>query len=489
MKAVIVGGGVGGMISALLLRKEGFEVTVIEKNEKLGGRLSYVKRDGFKVDAGPTIVLLPEMLQSILDEAGVSREKYTLNKLDSLYTIHYSDGSAYTKYSDIEKQAEEIRKIFPEDENGFRRFMEDMDTRFNIGKPAFLEKSFTAKKSFWTRENMRTLAKLKAYQTVYQSLKSYFSSEKLRHAYSLQTLYIGGNPYESPALYSLVSFSEHKHGVFYLSGGYARLAEVLEETMQEEGIEILSSTEAESVELSGMKAAGVKVNGRLIEGDYVILNGDFPIATKLLPDKSLHNKRYKASSSCALIYFGLNKIYKDAPVHQFFLSENFALNMKQIFKSRQIPDDPSVYAFHPSVIDPSLAPEGKGVLYALVPVPSGNHLNWEQQEAFFDSVIDKLEEKGFPGLRDAVEWVEYKTPAQAEKEGLFEGGSFGIAPNLFQSGVFRPQVRPFGIPNVFAVGASIHPGGGIPIVMQGAKLMVQELQNDAFQTKGVKASG
>ncbi|MGX1194881.1 phytoene desaturase family protein [Metabacillus sp. SLBN-84] len=491
MKIAIAGGGIGGLISALMLRKKGYEVSLFEKRDRLGGRLAFTEEKGYRIDEGPTIVLLPEMLTSILNEAGISRDQYELININPLYKLHFKDGSSYTKYNSIERQIQEIKENFPGNEEGFVQFMKDMEIRFNLGRDQFLEKSFHDKRTFWTRNNLKTLMHLKAYKSVNNSLKAYFQDERIRQAYSLQTLYIGGNPLDSPALYSLISFSEHKHGIYYLKGGYASLVTVLENALLNSGVKVMKNATVERVVTDGVQAAALIVNGEEVKADAFVLNGDFPGASKMIPKESMPARNYTASSSCVLLYFGLDKVYRDSPVHQFFMGSNFQQHMKEIFETKEVPSDPSIYAFHPSVIDSSLAPEGHGVLYALVPVPSGSSINWGEQEGFVEKIIDQLEERGFPGLRKSIQWKKVRTPDDKEMEGLFQGGSFGIAPTLFQSGVFRPQVKPSKLTNVYAAGASIHPGGGVPIVMQGAKLMVSAILSDHQnkEREGVSLSG
>lgn len=190
-----------------------------------------------------------------------------------------------------------------------------------------------------------------------------------------------------------------------------------------------------------------------------------------------------------MVYLGLNKMYHDAPVHQFFMGEHFDQHMKEVFQTKTIPQDPSFYTFNPSIIDRSLAPEGCSVLYMLIPVPSGDHINWEEETDFVEKMVDRLEKRGFPRLRESIVWKKIRTPNDSLREGLFEGGGFGLAPNLFQSGVFRPQVKAADTDNLYAVGASIHPGGGVPIVMQSAKLMASVLLKDLNDRKEVKLSG
>ncbi|WP_281975127.1 phytoene desaturase family protein [Halobacillus litoralis] len=475
----IVGGGIGGLVTALLLSKEeGREITIFEKNDHLGGRLTYERHGDFKIDQGPTIVLLPDMLLDILEEGGMAKESIPLIPCDPLYDVHFHDGTSFTKYADVEKQKAELKNRFPGNEIHFDRFLRDMKVRFLRGKAQFLERSFVDKRTFFSRKNLRTLIKLKAYQNVKKMMRSYFDDERLVEAYTLQTLYIGGHPEQSPAMYSLVSYSEHEHGIWYMKGGYAHLVEILETELKRRGVTVRMGSAVEKVVTAGEKATSLLVEGEEYSCDEVVLNGDFPIMDRLLPAEQRLNRKYTPSSGCLLLYLGLDKNYDHHSIHQFFMSADFDKHMKQIFTEKRLPDDPSFYTFHPSLIDDSLAPEGKGVLYTLIPVPVGEEVNWENKDALIDKVLDQLEKQGFPNLRDHMEWMHVRTPEEAEREGLYAGGSFGIAPTLFQSGVFRPQLQPYPLTNVYAVGASVHPGGGVPIVMQGAKLLADRLQKE-----------
>ncbi|WP_223700734.1 phytoene desaturase family protein [Sutcliffiella deserti] len=477
----IAGAGIGGMITALLLKKNGLDVTVYEKNNQAGGRLAFLEREGYRVDKGPTIVLLPDMLTEILDEAGVPKESWNLLGLDTLYSLHFKDGTVYTKYKNIEKQKKEIEAVFPGEGKGFQRYMNDMKESFDLGKVAFLEKSFTRKRDFWTLKNTASLIKLKAYQSTKKLASSYFTNPKLQEAYSLQTLYIGGNPLSAPAMYSLIPYSEHAHGIHYVKGGYATLVEVLLKEMNEKGIKVFFNSKVEGMSKEKDKITAITVNGEEKKVDGLVWNGDFPSIAKITKEK----KKYIPSSGCVLLYFGVNHQYQ-SNVHQFFMSEDFNMHMKEVFRDKKIPTDPSFYTFNPTKIDPTLAPPGKSVLYVLVPVPSGGNIDWSKEKVFIDKMIKQIEKRAFPELRGKIEWMEVRTPNDAEAEGLFQGGSFGIAPKLLQSGVFRPQAKPSSLKNVYATGASVHPGGGIPIVMQSAKLAANQLLKDFNEPSKVK---
>lgn len=474
MNIGIVGGGIGGMMSALMLARKGHEVTIHEKEKSLGGRLAFVERDGYKIDKGPTIVLLPEMIYEFLDKAGIGREEVEMIRCDPLYRMIYPDGSTFTKTSDISKQLDEIKAMFPGEEEGFINYLSDMRTRFEKGKKAFLEKAFINKKDFFTFENIKLLLELKAHQTVRSQASHYFKSKRLQDAFSLQTLYIGGNPSGSPALYSLVPFSEYEHGIWYIKGGYASLIPLLEKHLRKEGIEVKYESSVEELMINEKDCKGIRSSDGEFYYDKVIFNGDFPMIHNLINTKKM--PKYKPSSGCLLLYLGLDRIYNEVDIHQFFMSDDFRIHMNDVFKHGSVSKEPAIYTFHPSKIDDTLAPEGKSVLYALVPVPSGKDLNWKDKEKVAEGIIEVLENRGFKDLKEAIQWMEIRTPVDAEVDGLFEGGSFGIAPTLTQSGAFRPQVKPLEYNNLYAVGASVHPGGGIPIVMQGADLLVKEIE-------------
>lgn len=481
MTVGIIGGGVGGLMTALFLSHQGMDVTVYEKSSKLGGRLAFVRNGDYRIDEGPTIVLLPEMFLDLLQKAGVDTSVLRLLRCDPLYSMHFTDGSTYTKYAHALEQQREIERLFPNDATGFQQFLTEGKQRFDIGMDAFLSKSFSQTRDFWTFTNIRKLLQLKPYQSVAQLMKGYFSDERLQQAYALQSLYIGGNPYQVPAMYSLVSFSEHEHGVYYLQGGYASLIPVLEKTLRERGVTIHLSTPVEKILSHEGRATAIVANGQQHNHEAVVFNGEMPFLPDLVPE--VPRRKFTPSSSCYLLYFGLNKTYTEQPIHNYLMGPDFKGHMNAVFQSKQLPKDPSIYIFNPSVVDTSLAPQGHSVLYVLVPVPAGSDIEWDDVDDWREEIIGRLEANGYPGLRDHTEWMEIRTPETAKREGYFQGGNFGIAPVLGQSGVFRPQAKPTKIRNLYATGASTHPGGGIPIVMQGAYLTAEAIVND-FPIKG-----
>lgn len=476
MKTAIIGSGVGGLLTALYLSKDGDDVTIFEKEEELGGRLSFVKEGNYRIDKGPTIVLLPEMIKEILTEVGIDHKELDLVRCDPLYKLQYPNGRSFSKWSDISKQVEEIKEKFPGEEDSFLNYLKDMEYRFHEGKKKFLDRSFVRKKDFWNKDTLQTLWKLKAYQTVKKQAKQYFYNPILQEAFSFQTLYIGGAPFRSPALYSLVPFSEHFHGVWYVRGGYASFVSLLEKELKKRNVTIKKNCDVEEIKVAGNQCTAVSVNGELFHFDQFVFNGELPNLKKLVPKVKMKNQ-FVPSSGTLLIYLGLDKIYQNDAIHQFFMSNNLDKHMRDVFIDKKLPKEPAIYTFHPSIIDDSLAPKGHGVLYMLIPVPATLEIEWDNIGEYVDQIIAEIEERGFPDLRKHVVWKKIRTPKDASDDGLYQGGSFGIAPTLTQSGVFRPQLKPSKYENLYAVGASIHPGGGVPIVMQGAKLLADHLES------------
>jgi phytoene desaturase len=475
VKTLIVGAGIGGMVTALYERMAGHEVLMFESKSRLGGRLAYHERGEYRVDEGPTVVLLPDMIKDILEELGLS-ERVEFIQIDPLYPLHYPDGSKFLKWSNKEKQKKEIEKFFPGESGGFDKYMNDMRERYNDGKASFLDHAFLQRREFWTMGNIKTLMKLKAYQSVRKQSRKYFKSTRLQEAFALQTLYIGGSPGQTPAIYSLVPFSEHEHGIWYVKGGYAKLAEVLAEALEERGVEVRTHSRVSEIVTKGTEATGCIVNGEEIEGDRIILNAEFPAAEKLMPEPP--KKTYKPSSGCLLFYFGLNKPLDTDHVHNFYIGESLDNHMNDLFVNHRLSNDPAFYVFNPSLIDETLAPRGHGVAYVLVPVPAADKVSRQEYITYAGKIRELLIERTDADLNEKIEWEHIRTPYEAELDGLYQGGSFGIAPTLFQSGVFRPQVKPFSYSNVYAVGASVHPGGGIPIVMHGAKVLSEILRSE-----------
>ncbi|MCQ4088102.1 phytoene desaturase family protein [Saccharibacillus sp. JS10] len=480
-KVAIVGGGIGGLTAALLLSRQGAEVTLLEGRDRLGGRIAFERDEGDvrRIDQGPTIVLLPEMLLSILEEGGVERDRIRLIESDPLYRIHYSDGRVMTKHRRPERQAEEIERLFPGESKNYLRYMNRMRELYPGAQKAVLERTFPRKRDFFTPRQIRMLGNLQAHRSVRGAAANYFKPDELIDAYSLQSLYIGGQPTGTPGVYSILPYAEHEFGIWMIEGGYARLPIILEEELRSRGVEVRLNTPVQKLTVEDGRCKGIVVDGVREEYDAVLFNGDFPGILPLLEGQpeSKRKKPYRASSGCLLLYVGTSKRWEDPAAHQFFLPDSLSDGLQAVFERGMIPANPSFYIFNPVVLDEHAAPEGESVLYFLIPSPDASQITWSKEgKRLARKVLQAAEDRGFSGLRDSIKWIKMRTPEDAQKDGNYVGGSFGIAPILAQSGPYRPQPKPFkSIEGLYAAGASVHPGGGVPIVMQGARMAVNQL--------------
>ncbi|MGL4821065.1 MAG: phytoene desaturase family protein, partial [Bacilli bacterium] len=228
MSVVVVGAGIGGLVTAIMLQQQGFQVRIVERNTRGGGRLAFVERDGYRVDRGPTIVLMPDQVHRTLRACGIGADEYTLERIDPLYTVNFPDGKAYSKYSNPDAQLAYLAEHWPEERENWDKWYAEMGERFEYGEAAILNETFFKKSALLSTDTVKLAMRMRLYETVARGVKRYFQTPHLQEAYSLQTLYIGGNPFDVPFVYNLVSYSEHAHGIWYVKGGYASLVRVLE---------------------------------------------------------------------------------------------------------------------------------------------------------------------------------------------------------------------------------------------------------------------
>ena len=479
-RVAVVGAGIGGLTAALLLLRRGWSVTLYEQASSVGGRVVFEQNDRYKIDQGPTIVLLPQMIYEIMEQAGIDRCKIPLLRCDPLYHVHFHNGKTLTKRNNIQVQAAEMETSFPGEGTRLEHFIQEMATLFPQGQASFLNQLFSRKSKLFTPQNIKLMMKMRAYKSLHAAMKQYFCHQDIVNAYALQSLYIGGSPFATPAMYALLSYAEHAYGVWMIKGGYASLPILLQKHFLKKGGRLYLNRAVQRILFEQNRCYGVVTKEGEAHYDAVLFNGDFPHLRTLLGDTSgllPKIKTYVPSSGCVIIYLGVKRRWSNVLTHQFFLSSCFKTNMEQIFQQKSMPIDPSFYVFNPVALDESAAPEGESVLYFLIPVPSGTRLNWKvEAETLANRVIKIAEGKGFAGLEKAICWKKVRTPLDALHEGLYEGGSFGIAPVFSQLGSFRPHAWPYKhVSGLYAVGASIHPGGGVPIVMQGARLAVAEM--------------
>jgi phytoene desaturase len=476
----IIGAGFGGLAEAIRLQARGHKVTVFEKRPRVGGRAYQLEKNGYTFDMGPSLITAPFIIERVFAAAGKSMRDYiSLSALDPFYRIYFHD-KTYLDYSaDPEKMKSQMGNFNPEDAAGYDRFFDDVKPIYDAviteglgGRPFLTWKSFL---SFAPRA-----VRLGGLRSVYNFASKYFHDERNRIAFSFHPLFIGGSPFRTPSIYTMIPYLERDAGVWYARGGMYSLVQAFEKVFKELGGEIRTNAEVHEIVVEDGKATGISVDGQIFPADAVISNGDVPWVYKNLLNPR-HRRRWSDSAvdrlhismSCFLLYIGVRKKYDQLKHHTLILSQRYRGLVKDIFDRRVLADDFSMYLHVPSRTDPTMAPEGAESMYVLVPVPHlGSGIDWSTAAGpFRDRILTHLEhEFGLRDLRMHIEVLETFTPEDFKTElNAHLGNAFSIEPRLTQSAYFRPHNKSKEVRNLYFVGAGTHPGGGVPGVLLGAE--------------------
>lgn len=483
-KVVVIGAGVAGLATGIRLQSKGYEVTILEKNERVGGRMYRFEEKGFKFDVGPTIVMMPDVYKELFTYSGANPDDYlSMQLLDPLYQLHYHDGTTLSLSSNLTKLMATLEAFSPDDAQRYLTYLADIYKRYTIANDGFIDRPFLRKRDIFNWKVIRNTFRLKTFNSAYASIASFVKNEKLRQALSFQTLYIGVSPFEGPSIYTIISMIELLYGIWYIKGGMYAMAEAMQRRFLELGGTIRLNSPVETLEVQNKTVTGVRlVNQESLSADIVVCNADFPNAVRHLVPKEHRGKytekkfkKMQYSSSAFIMYLGLNKKYPTT-VHQIRYAKDFKKNIDDLFAPR-MPEDPSFYLYSPTQIDSSLAPEGKEIIFVLVPVPNREDpsFTWDETmtQTMKEDMLDRLSTiPGFADIRDHLEVERTYTPKTWEETfNLIHGATFGLKPILFQSNFFRPQANAIKLNHLYFAGSSVHPGAGIPIVLKSASIV------------------
>jgi len=491
-KIIVVGAGVAGLTAAIRLQKLGYEVTLYEKEKQPGGKMNQIKKDGFTFDVGPTIVMMPEIYREIFEFCGVDPDDYIpMERVDPMLQLYFAKDQPLTFSNDLVELTKTLEAISEQDAQGYFAFLADIYKRYLVAKEAFITKSF---RSFWDFYNLRSLwagLRLKTFNDAYSSISKFVKDDRLRKSLAFQTLYIGVSPYQGPSLYTIIPMIELFYGVYFIKGGMYTLATSLARLFEELGGVIHYDSPIDELVIENKRATGIRINEKKVNADAVICAADFPYGMQeLIPDEKQRgkytNKKLEAmeySCSCFLLYLGLDKQYDDGALHSIYFSEDFKRNVDDLFETGVLPGDPSFYLYRPTLKDTSLAPVNHEGLYVLVPVPElSKFSDWEPStiQSYRDQIVQTLKEKTiFTDIDDHIVFETFYTPREFQQHfNAYNGATFGLKPTLGQSNYYRPHNKFSYAEGLYFCGSSTHPGAGVPIVMQSAKLAVEELIKD-----------
>ncbi len=482
MKAVVIGAGFGGLAAALRTAARGHSVTVIDRLAGPGGRgrefVSAAHGFSFKYDAGPTVLTAPVLFEELFALFGEQLADHVeLLPVKPWYQMRFADGTQMNYGGSTEEIQAEIAKFSAQDAQNYPAFLEHSRKLFEKGYEELGTQPFLSWRSMLSV--MPAMMRLRADRSVYQLTARYFADARVRRAFSIQPLLVGGNPFDTTSIYSLIHYLERKWGIWFPRGGMAALVKALVALGERHGIAFEWNAQAQSIEAQSDQVHAVQLqDGRRFECDALICNADpGHVMTHLLPEPlrqvtQVQKKKY--SMGLFVWYFTTNKVFDHVPHHTILFGHTYREVLRKIFDTLELPEDLSIYLHRPGATDASYAPAGHDSFYALVPVPNlSAKIDWQQvQDRFKTTLMQTLQQRILPGLEDAIVDDFFLTPQYFQDELLSPLGSgFSITPNLMQSAGFRYPNRSAQLSNLYFAGAGTHPGAGVPGVVTSAKVV------------------
>ena len=486
--AIIIGAGFGALGSACILGKAGWKVTVLEKNESIGGRATTFKAKGFTFDRGPSWYLMPDVFEhffELFDEDITKLLK--LKKLMPSYRIFYKDlDEKVDIYSDLKKDIPTFEKIEKGAGAQLEKYLDQAGYQYEVAKDRFMYKNYDSFRDFFTKEVATEGRKLSAFKNMDRYVSGYFKTEQLQKIMQYPLIFLGSSPYNTPAIYNIMSHIDFDMGVYYPQGGIYEITNALVAVAKKYGVTFKTNSDVQKIIVEDGKAVGVKVNSKELRGDIVISNADIQHTEQKLLDEKYRQysesywKKRTLAPSALIIYLGVDKQYDSLTHHNLLFSKDWKKNFADIFDQPQWPDDPSVYICAPSKTDPSVAPKGMENMFVLVPIAAGLDYTEKQLEAYADKILATMEkEMDLPDLRKHIIYQKnFSVKDFKARYNSYQGTALGLAHTLRQTAIFRPKNISKKVADLYYVGAGTNPGIGMPITLISAELLYKRIIGD-----------
>jgi len=471
----------------MLLAKRGFRVRVIEKMPHVGGRTSSLRVGDYTFDLGPTFFLYPRVLETIFEEAGYDLwNEVEMKRLDPQYRILFGQGGKIDATPDVGSMRSQISALCPEDADGFSQFMAENRRKLESFTP-ILESAFQGWTDVLRKEMVGALPLLNPHKSVDSYLRRFFRDPRVRLAFCFQSKYLGMSPFRCPSLFSILSFLEYEYGVYHPVGGCAAVSQHMARIAREMGVEIHLDEPVAGLRFEGRKATGVVTAKGEYPSDALVINADFARAmTTLVPnhlrrrwtDEKLARKKF--SCSTYMIYLGIEGTY-DLPHHNIYISRDYEKNLREIESEHVLSTDPSFYVQNASVTDPTLAPPGHSTLYILAPVTHETaNVDWKRESGRYrELLLRRIADAGFTDVERRIREERIVTPDDwSARYNIHRGATFNLAHSLDQMLHFRPRNRFEDLDGVYLVGGGTHPGSGLPVIFESARITSDLMTKD-----------
>jgi phytoene desaturase len=485
---IIIGAGIGGIAAATHLAQRGMRVRVVEKNRWPGGRCDHFERLGHQFNTGPTLLIMPHVYEHEFAALGLSlHERLQLMRVDPTYHLVFDDGTQLALTSDMPRMRDQLEAIEPGSFEGFLRYMREGSQHYTIAMERLVARDFRSAADFFTWRNVPLLFRLKPLLRHYQHMSAYFNEPRLKAAFTFQDVYMGLSPFEAPATFSMMPWTELAHGVWYPQGGMYRVVEALMDAARQAGVEFAFHARVSRIAVDGAHASGVVLaDGSELNADVIVANADLPyVYDRLLPPEPEADRLAHKAYSCSTVSFfwGVDTAYPALQPHTLFLADAYQENFVRIGQLRDLPDQPSLYLHAPARLDPAAAPPGEDTLIAVVPVghlDSRGKQDWRHiRTRARQAVFDRLALLGITDLQAHVKFeVNYLPLSWRKRYNLVRGATHGLSHTLTQLGYLRPHSRHAHYHNLYFVGASTHPGTGVPTALICGRLVAERIGDD-----------
>jgi phytoene desaturase len=491
--ALVIGAGIGGMATAIRLAQNGYRVTVVEKTQRAGGRCNIIEKEGHRFDTGPTLFLMPKLYQQAFAEIGERIEDHVeLTRIDPTYQIHFDDDTQLRLTSDLKTMQDQLEAIESGSFTQYLRYLSEGQHHYKLSLPNVVQRSFEHWYQFFTLKNLLLILQLKAHKKHYNHIAKYFQDERLKVAFTFQNMYMGINPTEAPAIFSLMQYTELADGVWFPKGGMYSVIEALEKIARTWGVEFIFNTDVEKILVEHNRATGVLMErDQQLDADIVIANADLPYVYRdMLPNDGISQRLDEKKYGCSalVMLWGLDKPYPQIGPHNLFIAKDFRESFDALFDGRTIASEPSFYIHAPARVDPSMAPVGEDTLMVAFPI---GHLVGDRSEDWpaikqhcKTFALQRLKRLGITEMEEHIKFEINLTPEYWENRyNLTKGSAHGLSHDLLQMGYMRPHNRHKRYKNLYFVGASTHPGTGLPTVLVSAKLVSERILREAGATQ------
>jgi phytoene desaturase len=485
--AIVIGAGIGGIAIAAHLARRGIHVTVLEKNRRPGGRCDQFIREGHRFDTGPTLLIMPLVYEAEFAALGTSLcERLELQRVDPTYHLIFDDGSQLALSADLTRMYQQLEAIEPNSFQSYLRYMEEGGRHYKLAMEQLVERDFRTASEFFALRNIPLIFRVQALVPHYRHVSTFFNHSHLRAAFTFQDVYMGLSPFQAPSTFSMMPFTELAHGVWYPTGGMSSVVAALMDVACEAGVEFAFDTSVAQIDVDQTRACGVILSdGRRQDADLVVANADLPYVYEyLLPDGNLANQLADKKYSCSTISFfwGVDKVYPVLSPHTLFLAEDYQENFESIDQLR-LPENPSLYIHAPARLDPSCAPPGQDTLIAVVPVGhlgEAGEKDWQEMRTQArTAVLRRLASLGITDLEAHLKFeVNYTPLSWRQRYNLMNGSTHGLAHTFTQLGYLRPHNRHAKYHNLYFVGASTHPGTGVPTALISAHQVADRIMDE-----------